>query len=1002
MRLPSCISAFGLVLLSSAASVAQQYSFEYYGVDRGLTNLAVRSLYQDKQGYLWMSTENSVFRYDGERFQELGPADGLPLSNAAMFGEAPDGTLLVGGKFGLYRMAATGRHFESLPMPGATRVMWGSSIQSDGHGATYIATEAGVVLMTRNPEGSLQMRLLSAPAHAGTPAANGLLIEGSSIWWGCGDEICFSGSGTSSVFGPGSGILPGQWRAMIRAGNGDLWAQTTTGKIAVMRHGSNRFGRANLPRLPDLEARGLIAIDREGNVLIPVADGMLVEEHGRWQRVTRAAGLYGPVYSVLQDREGSVWVGLAGHGLAKWLGYGEWAHFNSDSGLRSDLAYEVAPVANGQFWAGTDEGLFLGKQTQDGWNWTRHAALGNVAIHSVRSDRHGKLWLGTENRGAARFDPQTGQVEWFDKTQGLAAESPYTLFLDRKNRIWAASMTGLFVADLDELRFRPVEGLPAGLFCLAIVESPNGDIWAGTQQGLYRLANGHWSQFTTVQGLTNTEILSLAADDTGTIWVGYQFGSRIDRLRVSADGVTVTAGKFVPSPAKGTTYFLGFDARGRLWAGTDRGVDVLNGDVRHGAFTPGAVWDHYDHHDGLVWDDCDLNGFHANPDGTVWLGTSGGLALFTPRDTEVQAPPVTILTQLTLGKSVVDATRTPSVDHNANSLTARFSALTFAREDAVTFRYRLSPLFRDWRETHERELEFPGLPPASYRLEVQARNGWGKLSESPAVFNFEVKPPYWQSWWFISLSALLALAMAAALLRLRLQSMRRRECELLRMVDERTTEMKNVNCCLERTTSQLQEANRHLMQLSTLDGLTGISNRRSFDATLETEWLHARRAGTPFSVVMADIDFFKRLNDSAGHQTGDECLKLVAQALASAGKRGMDCIARYGGEEFAMLLPGTDEAHAAALAEAARACVHRLEFPHPGSPFGRRVTISLGVATLSGGNYSSPCELVKAADTALYTAKAQGRNRVVVFDAARVQQDIWNLDRNRVAETAPV
>ena len=684
MRFRVSAAIIVLATLCPATGGAQQYSFQNYGVDQGLADLAVRALYQDARGFLWLSTENGVFRYDGERFRAFGQADGLPVSNAAVFGEAPDGSLLVGGKFGLYQRLQADNRFRQVPMPGASQVMWGAGIQFDGRGVTYIATDIGLMELTGSQSSaSFQLRLIDGPAHTGSSSAYGLLAENSSVWWGCGSEICFLADGGATVFGPSSGLPAGSWRGITREGNGDMWVQSVEGRVAVLRKETGRFQLADLPQLAGFGPRGLIKADTGGHIIIPVDDGLAIRKDGRWQLVGRAAGLRGPVYAALQDREGTLWLGLGGHGLVKWLGYGQWEYFNSDSGLGSDLAYGVTPAGDGAYWAATDAGLFLGRQTSTGWAWKRQATLGDLPIHSVLPDGHGKLWLGTEGQGAARMDVKTGQVEWFRAAQGLTAQNPYTIMIDRKNRIWAASMSGLFVSDGPTPRFRLVDGLPA-TFCLAVVEAPNGDIWAGTQGGLFQLSAGRWNRFTTADGLSNNEVLSLAAGTNGDIWVGYQFGDQIDRVHPAGDGLTVAHEKNGRKDTRGTTYFLGFDARGRLWAGTNRGVDVLNGNVRDGS--PGEMdarrggWDHYDQHDGLVWDDCDVNGFTAMPDGTVWIGTSGGLALFTPQDAAShEVPPVAILTKLTLGKQSAEAGRSISVDHTANSLTARFSALTFAR-----------------------------------------------------------------------------------------------------------------------------------------------------------------------------------------------------------------------------------------------------------------------------------------------------------------------------------
>ncbi|MGD1070956.1 MAG: diguanylate cyclase [Bryobacteraceae bacterium] len=970
---------------------AQQYTFKYYGVDQGLTNLGVRALFQDRRGFLWLSSEGGIFRYDGQRFQAYGQAEGLPPSNGAVFGEAPDGSLLVGGGFGLYRHHAN--RFERVAMPGAATVSWGAAIQSDGDGRTYIATEAGLMVMTEEPgTNRLPLALVRQPTHRGAPAAYGILVEKDTLWWGCGDELCVIRSDVGAVIGPSSGLPAAAWKGIRRAGNGDLWLQARTGAVAVMRKGRDRFEKPDLPP-SRFGAKGLLSVDAEGRVIVPVGDGLVVQEGHGWKRVDRSSGLRGPVLAVLQDREGTLWLGLSGHGLVRWLGYGEWEYFNTDSGLPNDLVYEIALIPDGTVWAGTELGLLRGKRSGAGWNWRKQGELGDIPIHSVKRDRQGRLWLGTESHGAARLDPKTGAVEWFGTAQGLTAESPYTLMLDRENRVWAAALTGLFVADLKTLRFTRVGEVPA-TFCVAVVEAANGDIWAGSRTGLFRLRNGHWRRFTTADGLSHNEVLSLAADNNGDVWAGYQFGREIDKIHTGGNEVKITREAGGQDDSKGTTYFLEFDPRHRLWAGTNRGVDVRVGNI----------WRHYDQHDGLVWDDCDLNGFASDPDGSVWIGTSGGLSHFAPRDqTPWKDPPVAIFTKLTLGNINMDPAREVSVGHDANALATSFSALTFAREGAVIFRYRLAPLFAEWRETRQRDLQFPGLPPDSYRLEVQARDGWGRWSAEPAAFSFVVRPPWWRSWWFVSLLAVSVLSIAAIVVRSRNRALRQRQRDLMRLVDERTAELKQANFSLQLATSKLGEANRDLTRLSTLDGLTGIANRRMFDQTLEAEWGRVGRTGTHLSIVIMDVDFFKRLNDAAGHQAGDECLSLIATELAKVGRRPNDLVARIGGEEFALILPETDRFQAAELAESARLRVERLQIPHPDSPLGSSVTISLGVASAINGRFHSAAALVGAADHALYEAKRQGRNRTVsVSPAPDYPEALAATDLSRIAEAQPI
>lgn len=178
-------------------------------------------------------------------------------------------------------------------------------------------------------------------------------------------------------------------------------------------------------------------------------------------------------------------------------------------------------------------------------------------------------------------------------------------------------------------------------------------------------------------------------------------------------------------------------------------------------------------------------------------------------------------------------------------------------------------------------------------------------------------------------------------------------------------------------TARLSVANKELKRLSSMDGLTGVANRRLFDTTLEREWRRAMRQQTRLAIVMMDIDHFKLYNDHYGHQAGDDCLKQVAKALETCLRRPGDLLARYGGEEFVALLPDTDQSGTMLLANYARMAVEKLAMPHADSPVSSVVTVSLGVAAEIPQRESHAAELVEAADKALYRAKKKGRNQVV-------------------------
>ncbi len=182
--------------------------------------------------------------------------------------------------------------------------------------------------------------------------------------------------------------------------------------------------------------------------------------------------------------------------------------------------------------------------------------------------------------------------------------------------------------------------------------------------------------------------------------------------------------------------------------------------------------------------------------------------------------------------------------------------------------------------------------------------------------------------------------------------------------------------------SLLATVNRELRQLAVLDGLTGLVNRRSYERVLSREVRRAARSREPMTVAMIDVDEFKAFNDTLGHAAGDAVLRAVADVLRGAAQRAGDVVARYGGEEFVAVLPGVDAEGAARIGERMRSEVEQLAVPRDDDD-SAVVTISVGLATWVPYRDSAPPKIVEAADRALYQAKDEGRNRVVVVDLGR-------------------
>ena len=498
---------------------------------------------------------------------------------------------------------------------------------------TWIATDKGLLSATIGADGKLALNPGPRAPDTRLIEAQSIFVSGKTLWWGCGTSLCKSESGHVTAMDASTGLRPETITAILRDPEGNLWVEQNR-RFLVLRAGGSQFSEPDTPL--STAGTGSPRIDTDGRILIPTTEGVAIGKGTSLHVAGRESGLLPPVYSVLQDREGSVWLGLAGRGLAKWLGYGEWESYSAQSGLTGEVVYEILPDANGVVWAGTESGLFR-SELKDGHRiWNMVHSVGAIPVHTVEAAADGHFWIGTDYNGVGRFDPRTEAVQWFGPKEGLTAKLPWAMLIDRDQSVWVGTVKGLFRKRADSPSFEQVPEVTVR--CFALAEAPNGEIWAGTITGLWRRAAGpesKWSLLTLKDGLSDNAVVAVAADKSGSVWAGYRLNGNVSRIRTDNGKVSVS---LYPPPAGSPiniTYFLGFDSHDRLWSGTNVGVRVLDA---------AGHWEQFDHRDGLIWDDCDLHGFAVEADGHVWIGTSGGLSRFMPRATQTRpVPPRTLL-----------------------------------------------------------------------------------------------------------------------------------------------------------------------------------------------------------------------------------------------------------------------------------------------------------------------------------------------------------------------
>ena len=780
-----CLLLFAAPLTLSA----QRYRFKYYSHRDGLGEPEVHALLQDHTGFLWAGTAGGLFRYDGARFQNFTIAD---YANPAVeaLGETPDGTLWVGTAVGLARLA--GDHLEFVENFPRVHVDGRSGIAVDPQGTIFVATSTGLFAGSAGGS-SVQFRHYPNPSPIADPAAYGVYVDpDGSVWFGCGESLCNLAHEEVHVLGKDAGVPPGRWEAIVEDYEGNLWIRSLR-RLLMRPRWAHRFVERDrgLPHAMDFAS---LYLDSQGQLLVPTESGLSRLTSRGWETIGIDQGLpTNPTCCVLEDREGSVWIGLAGAGLARWIGNDQWQSWTRSEGLAGNNLQAIHRDAAGTVWVGTEGGLQRfnpdGKLSKP---WTTAQGLAGIKVRAIESTPDGSLWIGSSPGGVTRLDPKTGHLQRYPLSSRDLDGQVIGMTLDADGRLWVITPGALFrsTGPSPAIKFErhiPPLSTAEEVFRQVFVDSKKR-LWFAGSAGLLRVDHSQAVRFTTKDGLLSNSLDTLAETPDGSIWMDYNDVVGITRLSFEGDKPRIEHFTERNGLTADGIAALRSDVRGWLWAGTNEGVDMFDG----------HRWHHYGQAQGLLWEDCVSRALFADAEGTVWVGTSRGLSRFRPAtQTKPAAPPPVVLTSVRFGNQAATAPPNQEVPYRDHSLVVTFAGLSYINEAAVRFRYRLRGLEDAWVETSQREVRYPSLPPGGYTFEVEARNPDGIWSTAPATLRFSVLPPWWQTKWaYLSFLAMLGLVFRR-FWRWRVAHLKREQARLELAVEQRTHELRLKTCELE-------------------------------------------------------------------------------------------------------------------------------------------------------------------------------------------------------------
>lgn len=776
-----------------------------------------------------------------------------------------------------------------------------------------------------------------------------------------------------------------------------------------------------------------LAVEPDGDLWIgTVADGLLRYRAGGYVRLTTADGLDDDrITSLYAESDGTVWVGSYGAGVTRIHG-DTVTRLPTGSPEPPQRVNDLLRTSDGTLWLAADNGVF---RFEDG----RAGAVllggggGVPQAESLFEDAEGSLWIGSRQGGLFRLREPSAQGvgtaeglphalvyavagdgangEWIATQGGVAHRTPrgisvYTkatgalmddisrdIMRDRSGQVWVATNGGLTLLGREgetSRTFTTRDGLVDDRV-RTLAEGGDGTLWIGTLTGLAAMRAGQFTNYGQADGLTDTYILSVMEDSRGTLWVGTQTGGV---FRSGPDG-------FVRGPAllEGQAVFrITESADGTLWAGSARGLARIRGDsVR--LFTtldglPGnASFQALDDGHGQLWltgpwgigrvsiaqldavadgrlgavtfkqlgrndglpahDASSISRSWLGPDGVLRIPTPAGLGLLDPRLIHPNTVPPAAHVQQVLadgarigGRALGDGASF-EMGPGVRKLEFRFTSPSFVAPTLIRFRYRLEPFDEGWVDGGtQRVAHYTSLRPGKYTFRVQARNEDGVWSEQATSVDLRLLPHFWQTHWFGAFVALALGAVALAAHRMRVRA-------VAAHVREET-----------------------LREASLRDELTGVYNRRGFLELADQQMRLAERERRGFTLVFVDMDGMKRINDTFGHQQGDQAI-LDAATQLQATFRASDVIGRLGGDEFAIIVPDApvaevSDGNADPVADVEAACerlaeavaIHNATANRP-----YRLSLSVGSSRFDPDEPASMEVLLDSADREMYVQK---------------------------------
>lgn len=760
---------------------SQTYYFDNYSVKDGLAQSKVFTVIQDRNDHIWIGTEGGVSRFDGVNFENFTSEDGISLNGVRNLCEDSHGTIWMGHTGGGVTRF-DGEEFERLDF---MQILFRSDVTDiveDPRGHLWMTSASDGALVIWNPEAPAgEIRYEQFKGSQLSDRVFDLYVGRDSTLYlitdlGIQKKVSDEGE-FESFFIEGMGYF--QITSILEDSRGDLWFGTyndgvyfydTSEEKLEFYHTRNGLAHNFVSTLFE-DSDGAVWVGTWGGGITRISDG-------EFRTFDTSNGLQDlKIWRIYEDVEGNILIGTNENGLSIFKGE-RFTYYNEENGLVNNQVWSVLQDRSGKYWFGTNGGITIYDAGKSSYRYlTADRYTIDNQVRFLKEDNRGNIWVGTYGNGTFEYVPRGDRFNFSFLINSYNRQLIVTAMeIDHENHLWVGTTEGLIYYDIDREQVQfltQIHGL-SGVDISAIYADSKGMTWVGSKgKGITTIEGDSIRQLTLNFEFTPT---CFAESADGRIWIGTE-GQGI----FAVEGRNVVKHLSIQSGLLANLITLvNMDDENNIYIGTNQGLNkYVTSEDR--LYT-------YMEKDGFVGIETKPNASFRDDGGMLWFGTVGGVMRYDPsRERGKSIDPLTHIMRMRVNLEPREMTEGLKLGFQENSLIFDFKSICLANPDAVRYQFMMEGADVDWLpETGQTTATYPALPPGRYVFMVKARNSEGVWNAEPVSYSFQIKPPFYATWWFILICVILGGIGILSYIKYRTAKLRRENQILEKKVRERT------------------------------------------------------------------------------------------------------------------------------------------------------------------------------------------------------------------------